>query len=281
MNILEVKDLCKNYPSFSLDPLSFSLNEGQIVGFIGRNGAGKSTTLRSLLGFCHPDGGEIFFFGKAFCGNEKEIKEQIGYISGGFDFYPNKKLKTITSVTKRFYPNWDDEVYCRYMALFDLDEHKTPAKLSAGMRVKYALTLALSHHAKLLILDEPTSGLDPVSRDELMDIFLSLKEKGTTILFSTHIISDLEQCADRILYIRDGKLCADDDLPAFVESYRLVEMTEEEYLGNDSEKLIGCRGRNGIFTAIIKKDDMDVVKKVVSVADLETVMLHLEREGRI
>lgn len=280
MSILEVKNLRKEYPSFVLDDISFSLREGQITGFIGRNGAGKSTTLKSILGFCHADGGEVRFFDCPFAGNETEIKEEIGYVSGGFDFYPNKKLKAITAVARSFYQHWDDEEYRRCLSLFALDENKTPAKLSAGMKVKYALTLALSHHAKLLILDEPTSGLDPVSRDELMEIFLNLKERGTTILFSTHIISDLEQCADRILYIREGKLRADDALSAFTAGYCLAEMTEEEYGQNDPYLLLGCRGRNGSYAALIAADRAGEICGRVVPADLETIMIHLEREGR-
>ena len=126
-------------------------------------------------------------------------------VLGGIDFYPKKKLKTITAVTKKFYVNWDEEAYLRYMALFALDEQKRVDQLSNGMRVKYLIALALSHHAKLLILDEPTSGLDPVSRDELVQLFKALVADGQrSVLFSTHITSDLEKCADAIVYIKEG-----------------------------------------------------------------------------
>ena len=280
MNVLELKNLRKEYPSFLLDDISFSLEEGKITGFIGRNGAGKSTTLKSMLGFCHPDGGEVRFFGRSFAEDERAVKEDIGYISGGFDFYPNKKLKTITSVARSFYRQWDEAEYRRCLSLFALDEHKTPAKLSAGMKVKYALTLALSHRAKLLILDEPTSGLDPVSRDELTEIFLELKARGATVLFSTHIISDLEQCADRILYIRDGKLLADEDLGVFRESWYLAKMTAEEYRENGDAPFLGVRERDGICSALIKREQAENLRGEFVPADLETVMVYLEREGR-
>lgn len=219
MSILKVSGLCKNYPSFRLSDVSFTLGEGKITGFIGRNGAGKTTTLKSLLGFVHPDDGNIVFFDKVFSDNEREIKQKIGFISGGVSFYPTKKLRVITSVTKQFYSNWDENAYRRYLSLFKLDEDKTPKQLSDGMKVKYSLALALSHNASLLILDEPTSGLDPVSRDELTDIFIKLKNEGATILFSTHITSDLDKCADNILYIKDGQIKADEPLKAFVEKY--------------------------------------------------------------
>ena len=207
MNTLEVRKLRKVYPAFTLQDVSFTVPAGSVTGLVGRNGAGKSTTLKSLLGLVHPDGGEVRFCGMDTAENEKAFKEEIGVVLGGIDFYPKKKLKTITAVTKKFYVNWDEEAYRRYMALFALDEQKRVDQLSNGMRVKYLIALALSHHAKLLILDEPTSGLDPVSRDELVQLFKALVADGQrSVLFSTHITSDLEKCADAIVYIKEGKV---------------------------------------------------------------------------
>ena len=232
MEALSVKGLCKEYPSFSLKDISFSVEQGTIMGFIGRNGAGKTTTLKSILNLVHPSRGEIRFFGMELEKNEPEIKRQIGFVSGGVDYYVKKKIKTITNVTRRFYDDWDEQAYRRYMARFELDESKTPDQLSAGMKVKYALTLALSHRAKLLILDEPTSGLDPVSRDDLLDVFLSLQREGVSILFSTHITSDLDRCADSITYIRRGEIAASMPSPMlrpFIDSTTAVNMTAMKY----------------------------------------------------
>ena len=207
MNTLEVRNLRKVYPAFTLQDVSFTVPAGSVTGLVGRNGAGKSTTLKSLLGLVHPDGGEVRFCGMDTVEHEKAFKEEIGVVLGGIDFYPKKKLKTITAVTKKFYVNWDEEAYRRYMALFALDEQKRVDQLSNGMRVKYLIALALSHGARLLILDEPTSGLDPVSRDELVQLFKALVADGQrSILFSTHITSDLEKCADAIVYIKEGKV---------------------------------------------------------------------------
>lgn len=207
MNTLEVRNLRKVYPAFTLQDVSFTVPAGSVTGLVGRNGAGKSTTLKSLLGLVHPDGGEVRFCGMDTAENEKAFKEEIGVVLGGIDFYPKKKLKTITAVTKKFYVNWDEEAYRRYMALFALDEQKRVDQLSNGMRVKYLIALALSHGARLLILDEPTSGLDPVSRDELVQLFKTLVADGQrSVLFSTHITSDLEKCADAIVYIKEGKV---------------------------------------------------------------------------
>ncbi len=164
---LKVKGLCKQYPAFRLEDVSFELVPGSITGFIGRNGAGKTTTINSILAFVKPDPE-----------HDREIKEKIGFVSAGMTYYTRKKLKTITAVTKTFYPGWDDGAYRKWLNAFSLDEEKTPAELSNGMKIKYALALALSHGAALLILDEPTSGLDPVSREELVEIFLKLKDEG-------------------------------------------------------------------------------------------------------
>lgn len=208
MKLCEIKNLRKTYPSFTLADLSFELHAGRITGFIGRNGAGKTTTIKSMLGLVHSDCGEIRYFGLPFADKENEIKQRIGYSTGAVNYYPKKKIKDIVAVTKTFYPTWSEDAYREYLAMFALDENKTPSELSEGMKVKCNLLLALSHKAEILILDEPTSGLDPFSRDELLDLFIELKNRGVAILFSTHITSDLEKCADDIVYIQKGRLIA-------------------------------------------------------------------------
>ena len=206
MTLMKVSGLCKTYPAFSLKNVSFEIEKGTIMGFIGRNGAGKTTTLKALLNLIHPDSGEIEFFGKSLSENECEIKQRVGYVVSTSGYYKRKKIRDITNVTKTFYDNWNDENYRHYLEVFKLDEEKTPDQLSEGMKVKYNMSLALSHKAELLILDEPTSGLDPVSRDELLDIFMQLAAKGISILFSTHITTDLDKCADMITYIKNGEI---------------------------------------------------------------------------
>ena len=207
MNTLEVCGLCKSYPAFTLRDVSFCVPQGAIMGFIGRNGAGKSTTIKSILGLVHPDSGTAYFEGKDIQSNELLFRENIGVVLGGIDFYPKKKIRTITDVTRKFYTNWNEEKYRHYCDVFAIDEEKRVDQLSSGMKVKYLLALALSHDARLLILDEPTSGLDPVSRDELTELFRAIVADGTrSILFSTHITSDLEKCASHITFIKDGAI---------------------------------------------------------------------------
>ncbi|MDO4833492.1 MAG: ABC transporter ATP-binding protein [Bacillota bacterium] len=219
MSIVEMKGVCKTYPTFRLDAVSFSLECGKITGFIGRNGAGKTTTIKSMLNMVHTDSGRIIYFGMPLDGNETEIKQRIGYSTGTVSCYPRKTIRQIVDVTKSFYRSWDEEVYSKYMTLFGLDETKKPVELSDGMKVKFNLALALSHRAEVLILDEPTSGLDPFSRDELLDIFGKLAESGVTILFSTHIISDIERCADNVIYISQGRVKAECSKPDFFHNY--------------------------------------------------------------
>ena len=217
--ILEVNNLTKNYPAFALKPISFHIEAGEVMGFIGRNGAGKTTTLKSILNLVHPDAGSVRILGMDYLDNEDKIKQQIGYAVGGISYYKRKKLKDIVAITRIFYDNWDNEAYRHYLAAFKLDENKKIMELSEGMKVKFYLTLALSHQAKLLILDEPTSGLDPVSRDEMNETFRKLAEKGVAILFSTHITSDLEKCADTIAYIKNGELLLSAKKEDFIRYY--------------------------------------------------------------
>ncbi|PNM84094.1 ABC transporter ATP-binding protein [Streptococcus sp. FDAARGOS_146] len=237
--VLEINNLTKKYPAFELKPVSFHIEAGEVMGFIGRNGAGKTTTLKSILNLVHPDAGSVRILGMDYLDNEDKIKQQIGYAVGGINYYKREKLKDIVAITRIFYENWDNETYRHYLDAFKLDENKRIMELSEGMKVKFYLTLALSHHAKLLILDEPTSGLDPVSRDEMNEIFRKLAEKGVAILFSTHITSDLEKCADTITYIKNGEL--------------LLSAKKEDFIHHYTEEIGGA-------------------------PTLEDIMVHIERE---
>ena len=219
MSIVNVKNLNKTYPSFKLSDVSFNIEEGRITGFIGRNGAGKTTTIKSMLNLVHPDSGDIVYFGKQFKEYESEIKKHIGYSTGSVNWYPRKKLCDIMKTVKRCYDTWDEEAYRKYLALFQLDENKTALELSEGMKIKCNLLIALSHNARVLILDEPTSGLDPFSRDELLSLFTELKSHNAAIFFSTHIISDIEKCADDIVYISKGKIVASLPKNEFIAQY--------------------------------------------------------------
>lgn len=274
MKILEVENLSKKYSSFTLGPLSFSLEEGVITGFIGRNGAGKTTTIKSLLNLISSDG-KIKFFGKDLKTSEEKIKQNIGYAVGGTSYYVRKKIKDVIAVTKTFYPEWNDELCESYLKEFSLDKEKRIRELSEGMKVKFSLTLALSHGAKLLILDEPTSGLDPVSREELTEIFLNLAKRGVTILFSTHVTEDLDACAERIIYIKKGKIIANSTYREFVDSYRLVRLKETD----DKSLFIGiCSDKDGATGLIEAEEEKDFCDREVLRPGVRDIMIHLEKE---
>lgn len=276
LTMLSVRNLSKNYEKFKLDGVSFDLEEGYIMGFIGRNGAGKTTTLKSMLGLVKPDGGSVTMFGRDFYENEIACKQEIGLVMGGVDYYADKKLSAIANVTRRFYKNWDDSAFEKYIKRFDLDKSKRVKELSAGMKVKFSLALALSHNARLLILDEPTSGLDPVSRDELIEIFRSLVKDGSrSIFFSTHIITDLEKCADYITYIKDGKILESADIESFRSEYLAV--SGGELLPEQRERVIGLREHKFGFEGMIKAADAGLFEGEAAPISLEEIMIHIER----
>lgn len=276
--VLSVKNLSKSYGSFKLQNVSFDIDKGEIMGFIGRNGAGKTTTLKSLLNLVHPDSGEIEFFGMNFAESESEIKQRIGYAAGGMNYYSRKRIRDIAKVTKGFYENWDDNEFERLLTLFKLDGGKRIIDLSEGMKVKFHLALALSHKAQLLILDEPTSGLDPVSRDELLELFMQIAKNGTAILFSTHITSDLDKCADKITYISHGKIIDSSSTNDFIGKYRLVEI-KGEVSGEQREAILGESMSKRGGTALIYADNAELFGGCdITAPDLETIMVHLEKE---
>lgn len=280
MALLEVEGLTKRYPGFTLDSVSFRLETGYIMGFIGRNGAGKTTTLKSMLGLVHVDAGSVRIDGTEYREDEHLAKQKLGVAFGGVDYYPRAKLSDIARVTRRFYEAWDETQYRALLQRFQLDEKKRVRELSQGMKVKFSLALALSHNAKLLLLDEPTSGLDPVSREELIELLQHIVEDGEhSILFSTHITSDLEKCADYITYIRGGRIAASTDLDSFKSEYRLVRGTRAQLTEPLVQKFIGARKNAFGFTALAKAEDAAAMEGLeIAPADLESIMIYFDGE---
>ncbi|MDO4565713.1 MAG: ABC transporter ATP-binding protein [Oscillospiraceae bacterium] len=278
MAILKVRNLTKRYESFTLDGVSFDLDEGYIMGFIGRNGAGKTTTLKSMLGLVHPDSGEVEICGLDFKSKELQCKREIGFVLGGFDFYLKRRLSAISAVERRFYPEWDEAGYREYLRRFELDENKKVEELSEGMKVKFSLALALSRRARLLILDEPTSGLDPVSRDELLQIFRKvIEDGGHSVLFSTHITSDLEKCADFITYIKDGKIVKSCEREDFIDSYIAVSGRAEQLDEGLKQNLIGYKQNAFGFTGLALAEKRELLSSLQTARpDIETIMIYSE-----
>ncbi|MDU5145317.1 MAG: ABC transporter ATP-binding protein [Paenibacillus dendritiformis] len=222
--ILEVTELRKQIGSFSLQNVSFSLQEGCITGLVGINGAGKTTTLKAILGLAEADAGRIALFGKDMDGHERELKNRIGIVMDEGYFYEDLTLREMKSIVAPAYSKWDESAFKQYMTRFSLDPGQKISTLSKGMRMKYALALALSHQAELLIMDEPTSGLDPLVRSELMDILLDfMNSGGKAVFFSTHITSDLDKVADALIFMDKGKIKFMEEKDALLDSHAVVK----------------------------------------------------------
>ena len=278
-DILRIEKLNKKYPSFSLKDVSFAVKPGEIMGFIGRNGAGKTTTLKSIMNLIHFESGSIFAFDKNMTENELENKQRIGFALSELNYYPNKTIRQLMNVTKRFYKNFDEQKFEEVCKLFNLNMDKKLEELSSGMKVKYSVAIALSHKAELLILDEPTSGLDPVSRDEILDIFREIvKNKDRAILFSTHITSDLDKCASNITYIHNGEIIYTGTKRGFVDSYLFVK---DKTMNKELEKeYIAYKELDDCIEGLISVDNKDVFIKngaEPKEPDLEQIMVYLER----
>ena len=277
--VLRVEKLNKKYPSFSLKDVSFVVKPGEIMGFIGRNGAGKTTTLKSIMNLVHYESGKISAFEKDMSENELENKQKIGFALSEVNYHPNRTIRRLVDVTKRFYKDFDMDKFLEVCKVFNLDLDKKIEELSSGMKVKYSVAIALSHHAELLILDEPTSGLDPVSRDEVLDIFRQIvKNKDRAILFSTHITSDLDKCATDITYIHDGSILYTGTKKGFVDSYFFVK---DKTKNKDLEKeYISYNEYDDYIEGIISVDKKELFEQnniEVREPDLEQVMVYLER----
>ncbi len=278
-DFLKLENVNKNYPTFSLKDVSFTVQAGEIMGFIGRNGAGKTTTLKSIMNLIHYESGEISAFGKDMTKNELENKQRIGFALSELNYYPNKTIRQLMNVTKKFYKNFDEKKFAEVCKLFNLNIDKKLEELSSGMKVKYSVAVALSHQAELLILDEPTSGLDPVSRDEILDIFREIVRSGDrAILFSTHITSDLDKCATNITYIHNGQIIYTGTKKDFVNSYLFVI---DKSMNKDLEnEYIAYKELDDHIEGLIDSKNKDIfIKNGIEPKepDLEQIMVYLER----
>ena len=276
---LKVEHLNKKYPAFSLKDVSFEVKPGEIMGFIGRNGAGKTTTLKSIMNMIHYESGTITVFDKDMTEHELENKQRIGFALSELNYYPNRTIRQLMNVTKRFYKNFDETKFSEICKLFDLNIDKKLEELSSGMKVKYSVAIALSHKAELLILDEPTSGLDPVSRDEILDIFREIvKNKDRAILFSTHITSDLDKCATNITYIHNGEINYTGTKQAFIDGYLFVKDKNKNHALE--KEYIACKELDDRIEGLISVDKKELFIKnglKPREPDLEEIMVYLER----
>ncbi len=275
--ILEVSGLNKRYGDFALKDISFCLPEGCITGFVGINGAGKTTTLRSIFGLTNKVSGSIKFFGTDMDGNENKVKDRMGIVLDEGCFYDELTLSEMKNVIAPAYKNWCEQDFTEYLERFSLNPKQKINTLSKGMRMKYALALALSHKAELLIMDEPTNGLDPLVRSQLLNILKDYMAKGGKgVFFSTHITSDLEKIADMLIMIDDGQIVFQEEKDQLLDSYRIIKGSTEK-LNPDTRKYFLTIEENAFGFTGITKQTSDVVEHMQDVLierpTIEDIML--------
>ncbi|MBS4207253.1 ABC transporter ATP-binding protein [Bacillus sp. FJAT-50079] len=235
-NVVELKNVTKKFKDFSVENIDLQVKQGFVTGFIGANGAGKSTTIKMMMNLLRPDAGQVKLFGLDYKTHEKEIKERIGFVYDGNVFFQGLNLKDIKRIVAPAYKQWDDRLFYRYIEQFELPLNKAIKTFSKGMQMKASLALALSHHAELIIMDEPTAGLDPIFRRELLVLLQELMlNSNRTIFFSTHITTDLDRIADYIAFIQKGELVFNHSIHDVAENYALVK-GGLDLLDRDTEK---------------------------------------------
>ncbi len=279
-NILEVKNLTKHYKDFTLDNLSLALPAGCIMGFIGENGAGKSTTIKLILGLLRRDAGEISIFGESADSAAEKMKEQIGVVMDECNFPEAMTADQIAKMMAMCYRTWDAGRFAQYLGRFALPHDKKIGDYSRGMKMKLMLTVALSHDSRLLLLDEATSGLDPIVRDEILDIFLEfIQDEKRGIFVSSHILSDLEKICDYVAFLHQGKLVFCEEKSGLLEKYVVVKGTRQdlEALGRDA--VVGVRQNNFGAEALALRDKVPA-GLVCDPASIEDIMLyHVKEHG--
>ena len=253
--ILQIKDLTKKYGDFKLDQVSFSIPKGSIMGLIGENGAGKSTTINAILGLIKKDKGTVRFWGKEL-DSTIQIKENIGVVLDNMFFPELLNAKDINNSMKDIYKNWDSKLYFSYLKEFDLPESKPLKSMSKGMRKKLEIVSALAHKPKLLILDEPTSGLDPVVRAEVLDIFQKfIEDEEHSILLSTHITSDLEHIADEIIFIDKGKKVLQKSRDEIIDNYGILKCDIDYFSNIDKKDIIAYKKTKYAYEILVSNKE--------------------------
>ncbi|WP_310603520.1 ABC transporter ATP-binding protein [Anaerosporobacter sp.] len=280
--VLDICGLCKNYNDFSLRNINILLEKGTLTGFIGPNGAGKTTTIKSILNIIKPDDGKITVMNMDSINEDLEIKSKLGVVLDDGHFYEDLTLQKMKKLIAPMYPTWNDNAYQNYIQKFGLPENKKIKELSRGMRMKYALVLALSHDAELFILDEPTSGLDPLVRSELIEILKDIVlEEGKTVLMSTHITSDLDNIADYLIFIFNGEIILQGQKDEIKEQHAIVKGDTAVLLPEYENNFVGIKktpyGFEGLTDNRMELKKYFADKFVYEVPTIEDIMLYYTR----
>lgn len=281
VNTIEIKSLSKQFEKFSLENISFSLPEGYIMGLIGPNGAGKTTTIKLMLNMLNKSAGDIKILGLDSISAQNEIKENIGAVFDSNYFVQDWTVKEVEKTIGIFYTAWDSNKFRALINKFGLNPDKKVKELSRGMQMKLMVACAISHDAKLLILDEPTSGLDPIARDELLDILSDFIEDGKrSVLFSTHITSDLDKIADYITFINNGKIFFTGTKDQFLEGFRIVKGGREDVTKELENKIIGIRKYSTGFEGLIESRYLGAFRHVdCEPASIDDIIVFTSKGG--
>lgn len=281
---IEITNLCKHYKNFSLDNITFSLPTGYVMGFIGANGSGKTTTIKLIMNLIIKNSGQINILGLDNVNNEQFIKENIGFVYDEHTYYENLKLKEIKNIVSPFYKNFNNEKFKEYITTFSLNENKKLCELSTGNKIKFSTCLALSHNPRLLIMDEPTSGLDPSFRIKFLDILRDIMmDENNSILFSTHITSDLDKIADYITLIDNGKLLLSDIKENIFDDYSIIKGDYFNLNTIQKSSLIGTINTNYGFTSLVsstnKKHFNNKMGFLIERPNIEDIFIHITQKG--
>ncbi len=282
-NILEIRGLCKSYGDFALKDVTFSLPKGYIMGFVGQNGSGKTTTIRSILNMAKTDSGKISVFGLDSVTDTIQIKERLGVVFDSLYLAENLNAKMIEKQLKPFYKGWDSEEYYRRLKDFELPADKKVGEFSKGMKMKFMVAVALSHKAELIILDEPTSGLDPVARDELLDILAEyIEDENCGVLFSTHITADVERIADFVTILHNGRIWFTGEKDELAEKYAVIKGAAEDIPAGLKEKMIGFHDYRNGFEALIQTDDLAGLPAALEYekASIDEILVYIAKEDK-
>ena len=276
-NVLDLKNVTKKYPDFTLDNVNFSVPKGCICGFIGQNGAGKTTTIQLILDIIKKDGGTIEVMGQSMEENGIALKEEIGVVYDEMGCHEFMTPNEINTMMKHVYKNWQQDEFFDYLKRFSLPRKKRCGAFSRGMRMKLQIAVALSHNAQLLIMDEPTSGLDPIVRNEMLQIFQEfVMDENHTILLSSHITGDLERIADMVVFIDHGKIVLSGNKDEILETHGLIKCKKEEIESIDKEDIISLR-KSGFGAEVLVADKEKCSKKyekmVMENIALEDIMI--------
>ena len=277
---IRICGLNKNFKGFTLENVTFDVPKGSVVGLIGENGAGKSTTIKSILGLVNPSGGRVEVFGKEVSSLTAEEKGAIGAVLGETCLPENLNLKDIDGVMKHIFPRWDANKFFSYADRFSLPRDKKVREFSRGMRQKVSLSVALSHGAKLLVLDEPTAGLDPVARDEILDLLYDfMQDEEHSILISSHIVSDLEKLCDYIAFLRGGRTMFFEEKDRLEEKYGIFRGSAEEFKALGQSAVRYTRGEYG-WSALVLREKAPC-ELPLERAGIEDIMLYFVRGEKL